>query len=280
MQGKRELRQSVLARRDALGADVRAEKSARACTELAGMLEAFPADENPLVAVFSSIGSEIDLAAFVRTAYEHGARVAFPCMVKNPAWNEVRAKANAEANSEAAAKAAAEANTAHAKAAANPAWTKMETDGSPAKTSHAAEAETPREQAAGRTTETVAETAAPAAFTPRLLMEFRLVTREQFESGAAPFVARPLRLFAPDAPELLPFPHVEPEQVDFAVCPLVAFDADGARLGYGGGNYDAFLPRLRGDATVVGVAFAEQEVPCGAIPQEPHDLPLPRIVSA
>ena len=111
-------------------------------------------------------------------------------------------------------------------------------------------------------------------------MQFRAVSRAQFEAGTAPFIAKPLRLFAPDDPELAAFSLVEPEQVDVAVCPLVAFDAAGNRLGYGGGNYDGFLAHVRPDALVAGVGFAEQEVPVGVIPLEPHDLPLPRIVSA
>ena len=59
---------------------------------------------------------------------------------------------------------------------------------------------------------------------------------------------------------------------------MVAFDAGNHRLGYGGGNYDRFLPQLRGDAVVCGIAFAEQQVE--RVPLEPHDLPLPHIIVA
>ncbi len=242
MDAKASVRAQVLAARDALPASVRAGKSARICRELARLLDGraiggasagsaagaagataaespnAPAAGRPVVTAFSCMGSEVDVAPFVRAAFARGARVAYPCMVKNPAWSGA--------------------------------------------------------------THGAASALEPAPFTPRLLMQFREVSREQFEAGAVPFIAKPLRSFAPDDPELDPFPLVAPEQVDFAVCPLVAFDAAGNRLGYGGGNYDGFLARVRPNALVVGVGFAEQKVRAGAIPLEPHDLPLPRIVSA
>ena len=59
---------------------------------------------------------------------------------------------------------------------------------------------------------------------------------------------------------------------------MVAFDAGNMRLGYGGGNYDRFLRELRSDVVVCGIAFREQEVE--AVPTEPHDLALPKIIVA
>jgi 5-formyltetrahydrofolate cyclo-ligase len=57
-----------------------------------------------------------------------------------------------------------------------------------------------------------------------------------------------------------------PPAIDLVVAPGLAFDRRGRRLGYGGGYFDAFLPRLRPGTPVVGVCFAEQvvdEVPAG-----------------
>ena len=65
--------------------------------------------------------------------------------------------------------------------------------------------------------------------------------------------------------------------IDLAVVPLVAFDDDGNRLGYGGGNYDRALPFASSDAVIIGIAFAEQRVP--TVPALPHDIRIP-IISA
>src|SRR5665213_2132583 len=69
-------------------------------------------------------------------------------------------------------------------------------------------------------------------------------------------------------------PRVEP---DVVIVPLLAFDATGTRLGYGGGYYDRPLARMKKRPRLVGFAFAGQELP--AIPREPHDLPLDAVVT-
>ncbi|MFD1911754.1 5-formyltetrahydrofolate cyclo-ligase [Halodurantibacterium flavum] len=66
---------------------------------------------------------------------------------------------------------------------------------------------------------------------------------------------------------------------DLLIVPLVAFDARGFRLGYGGGFYDRTLEILRARKPVVaiGFAFGAQELP--EIPVEPVDQPLDGIVT-
>jgi 5-formyltetrahydrofolate cyclo-ligase len=61
--------------------------------------------------------------------------------------------------------------------------------------------------------------------------------------------------------------------------PLLAFDAEGYRLGYGGGFYDRTLAALRTKAPilVVGIAYAGQER--DDLPREPHDQPLDLLVT-
>ena len=66
---------------------------------------------------------------------------------------------------------------------------------------------------------------------------------------------------------------------DVLIVPLLAFDARGMRLGYGGGFYDRTLADLRARRTVlaVGFAFAGQEV--ADVPSRESDEPLDWIVT-
>jgi 5-formyltetrahydrofolate cyclo-ligase len=67
------------------------------------------------------------------------------------------------------------------------------------------------------------------------------------------------------------------EEIDLVLLPGVAFDRHGGRLGYGGGYYDRFLPRLRPDAVKIGLAYDLQVV--GRVPLEPHDVRLDAVVT-
>ncbi len=66
-------------------------------------------------------------------------------------------------------------------------------------------------------------------------------------------------------------PEVEPTLV---LTPLLAYDKNGNRLGYGQGHYDRALSRLRkkGRVFVCGLAFQGQEV--DEVTSEAHDIPL------
>jgi 5-formyltetrahydrofolate cyclo-ligase len=69
----------------------------------------------------------------------------------------------------------------------------------------------------------------------------------------------------PEKPEVLP---------DVLLVPLLAVDAEGWRLGYGGGFYDRTLRALRAVKclTAIGIAFDEQKV--DAVPHLDYDEPL------
>ena len=96
--------------------------------------------------------------------------------------------------------------------------------------------------------------------------------------GTAPLIAHPTRAFAAMDIDSDRFPIVPAEALDMVVVPLVAFDCTGARLGYGGGCYDRYLPTVSASCQIVGIAFDEQRVE--HVPTDAHDLPLPNIISA
>lgn len=98
------------------------------------------------------------------------------------------------------------------------------------------------------------------------------------DASAAPFIAHPTRAFAAMDIDSDRFPIVSAEALDMVVVPLVAFDRAGARLGYGGGCYDRYLPTLSPACQIIGIAFDEQRV--DHVPTDAHDLPLPHIISA
>ena len=71
-------------------------------------------------------------------------------------------------------------------------------------------------------------------------------------------------------------PEVEP---DVLIVPLLAFDRQGYRLGYGGGFYDRTLASLRAKKNIIaiGVGYAAQEA--GSVPHAAHDQPLDYIMT-
>ena len=62
---------------------------------------------------------------------------------------------------------------------------------------------------------------------------------------------------------------------DILLIPMVGFDADGFRLGMGGGFYDRTLAGLA--ALTIGLCYTARRV--ARLPREPHDRPLDWIVT-
>jgi 5-formyltetrahydrofolate cyclo-ligase len=58
-------------------------------------------------------------------------------------------------------------------------------------------------------------------------------------------------------PEPVSGVQVPPEQLEVVFLPLLAFDLDGYRVGYGGGFYDRFLASCREDVLKVGLSYFE-----------------------
>ena len=70
--------------------------------------------------------------------------------------------------------------------------------------------------------------------------------------------------------------YFEPE---ILIVPLVAFDAQGGRLGYGGGFYDRTLEQLRARRATLAVGFAYAAQEAGQLPLEVTDQKLDFIVT-
>lgn len=89
-----------------------------------------------------------------------------------------------------------------------------------------------------------------------------------WQPGVA-MVAGPLGIPAPrDTALLVP---------QAALVPLVGFDAQGYRLGYGGGYFDRTLAALRKKPVTVGVGFEIARLP--SIHPQPHDIAMDFIVT-
>jgi 5-formyltetrahydrofolate cyclo-ligase len=86
-----------------------------------------------------------------------------------------------------------------------------------------------------------------------------------------PLIAGPFGIPQPDGT-----PGVFPTAI---LVPLLAFDTQGHRLGYGGGHYDRTLAslRIRGPLLAIGLAYDCQEV--AAIPAGPHDQRLDLVLT-
>ena len=74
--------------------------------------------------------------------------------------------------------------------------------------------------------------------------------------------------------------HNEKCTPDVILAPMLAFDGDGWRLGYGGGFYDRTVASLRGfgqRVKLIGIAYEGQKV--DKIPVGPFDMPLDAVLS-
>ena len=77
-----------------------------------------------------------------------------------------------------------------------------------------------------------------------------------------------------------PLAHAPMTLPAIILVPLLAFDSDGYRLGYGGGYYDRTMERLRQRDTpplFIGVGYSIQEI--DQVPTGEHDAPLDGVLT-
>lgn len=78
-------------------------------------------------------------------------------------------------------------------------------------------------------------------------------------------------------PSLASCEIVEPRSLQAVIVPGAAFDRKGYRIGYGGGYYDRFLPRLSPTCFTIGYGYDWQLV--DAVPADPWDKQLKYVVT-
>lgn len=96
--------------------------------------------------------------------------------------------------------------------------------------------------------------------------------RLSFHSGEN-WVAGPFGIREPAAD----LPEVPVDEIDAFLCPGLAFDASGGRLGRGRGFYDRMLARAKPGALKIGICFPFQLVP--ETFSEPHDIAMDLVIS-
>ena len=85
-----------------------------------------------------------------------------------------------------------------------------------------------------------------------------------------------LRSGALHIPEPAPeAPRMQPDIGDLILVPGLCFDAEGYRLGQGGGYYDRFLS----GCPALSVGLARERLMCPDIPREAHDRPVDILIT-
>lgn len=89
----------------------------------------------------------------------------------------------------------------------------------------------------------------------------------------APLVPGPFSIPEPDPKYSV---YVPPEALDAVLVPCVGFDAQGNRLGHGGGYYDRYLRRCPQAAAILTALEAQR---LARVPREEHDLSFSLLVT-
>ena len=114
----------------------------------------------------------------------------------------------------------------------------------------------------------------------RLLVRGWRAAQPVVTAEAAPMVFRP---WTPDTPMTsdrhgIPIPVGDQTVIpDVVLLPLVAFDAQGYRIGYGGGYFDRTLAALSRQPFTIGIGFELARV--DSVRPEPHDVRLAALVT-
>lgn len=104
--------------------------------------------------------------------------------------------------------------------------------------------------------------------------------------GKGLMLAKKINSFAELLPGMMDIPEpseyattISPEMIDFAVVPCVACDISGTRLGYGGGYYDRYLPKLRKQVLDESVLLTRSFTCFEKLPKNDTDIKLKNIAT-
>jgi len=109
----------------------------------------------------------------------------------------------------------------------------------------------------------------PRCAPKRSLAVCRYVPGETFLRNVPPFGIR--------EPDPAQTPEADPAALDLVVVPALLLSETGDRLGYGGGYYDRFLPRLSPACVTVGALPDALVLP--VLPRDSWDYPLDVVVT-
>jgi 5-formyltetrahydrofolate cyclo-ligase len=110
-------------------------------------------------------------------------------------------------------------------------------------------------------------------YVPRCAPKRRLAIHS-YVTGETPLRSGPFGIREPDASQV---PEATPEVLDLAIVPALLFSETRDRLGYGGGYYDRFLPKL--SASCVRIGTLPEALVFPSLPCDPWDVPLDLIVT-
>ena len=91
-----------------------------------------------------------------------------------------------------------------------------------------------------------------------------------YADSSTEFVSGGFSVFEPASSEL-----ANPQDIDVIIIPGIAFDKTGARIGFGKGCYDMFLPKTK--AVKIGFCYVFQLV--NNIPSDNHDIKMDYIIT-
>ncbi len=106
---------------------------------------------------------------------------------------------------------------------------------------------------------------------PRMESEKGKMTARKTEDANC-FIEGKFGILEPPSDSLI----INPEEIDFVIVPLVAFDGENNRLGFGGGYYDRYLPKCL-NAYKCAAAYSFQKV--GLIDVNSFDIKIDAVIT-